>query len=81
MYMRYVIYDAKNVLRRIEDPKKNQSDAEWKMLKKIVLDTYDVDYLHEREAEAQHKGFGLVAHRSLQHIVRVQQIVQQPLLV
>lgn len=41
-------------IERVEDSMENQSDAEWKMLKKIVLDTYDVDYLHEREAEAQH---------------------------
>jgi len=49
--------------------------------KEIWLDTYDVDYLHEREAEAQPEGFGLVAHRPLQHVVRLQQVVQQPLLV
>lgn len=37
--------------------------------------------MHEREAEAQLEGIGLVAHRPLQHVVRVQQVVQQPLLV
>lgn len=37
--------------------------------------------MHEREAEAQLEGFGLVAHRSLQHVVRIQQVVQQLLLV
>lgn len=47
----------------------------------MILDTYDVDYLHEREAEVQHKGLGLVAHRPFQGVVRVQQVVQQPLLV
>ena len=45
------------------------------------MGTYDVDYLHEREAKVQHEGFGLVAHRPFQHVVRVQQVVQQPLLV
>lgn len=37
--------------------------------------------MHEREAEAQLEGIRLVAHRPLQHVVRVQQVVQQPLLV
>lgn len=64
--------------KRRKREKKTQSDGE---AEENSLDTYDVDYLHEREAEAQHEGLGLVAHRSLQHVVRVQQVVQQPLLV
>jgi len=72
--------------RRGETPEKGPDEGDGGTApgdkpKEIWLDTYDIDYLHEREAEAQHEGFGLVAHRPLQHVVRLQQVVQQPLLV
>jgi len=73
-------------LKRDETPEKGPGEGDGVTApgdkpKEIWLDTYDVDYLHEREAEAQPEGFGLVAHRPLQHVVRLQQVVQQPLLV
>lgn len=39
--------------------------------------THHVDDLHERQTEAQLQRIRLVHHRPFQHIVRVQQIVQQ----
>lgn len=43
--------------------------------------TYHINDLHERQAEAQLQRIGLVHHWPLQHIVGVQQMVQQTLLV
>lgn len=43
--------------------------------------THHVYDLHQRQAEAQLQGIGFVDHRSLQCVVGVQQIVQQPLFV
>lgn len=44
-------------------------------------ETYHVNYLHEGEPEAQLQRVALVNDRPLQHIVGVQQCVQEPLLV
>lgn len=48
---------------------------------KTVPPTHHIDDLHQRQAEAQLQRIRFVHHRSLEHIVRVQQMVQQTLLV
>lgn len=43
--------------------------------------THHINDLHQRETETELQRVGLVGHRSLQNVVVVQKIVQQPLLV
>lgn len=55
--------------------------SRWSETKEnLNCDTYHVDDLHEREAEGELQRIALVDHRPLQHVVMVQQVVQQPLL-
>lgn len=43
--------------------------------------TYHVNNLHQRQTEAQLQRIGLVDHGPFQHIVRIEQMMQQALLV